>query len=90
MNGSLHLWLIPLLPFAGFLLNGILGRKLPKALVTAIALLAPLGAFGVVLNAASSVYMHSVPPGPGYINISLPHVENPRHLDQCGLVPCGF
>ena len=26
MNGPLHLWLIPLLPFAGFLLNGILGR----------------------------------------------------------------
>ena len=25
MNASLHLWLIPLLPFAGFLINGILG-----------------------------------------------------------------
>jgi hypothetical protein len=25
MNAHLHLWLIPLLPFAGFLLNGILG-----------------------------------------------------------------
>ncbi len=34
-----YLWLIPLLPFAGFLINGTLGRKLPRALVTAVALL---------------------------------------------------
>jgi NADH-quinone oxidoreductase subunit L len=33
------LWLIPILPFAGFLLNGTLGRKLPRALVATIALL---------------------------------------------------
>ncbi|WP_158822932.1 NADH-quinone oxidoreductase subunit L [Granulicella sp. S156] len=38
MNPSL-LWLIPLLPFAGFLLNGTIGRKLPRALVSTIALL---------------------------------------------------
>src|ERR1700733_11435257 len=40
MNGnpSLHLWLIPLLPFVGFLLNGLLGRFLGKALVSTIAL----------------------------------------------------
>ncbi len=36
---SLHLWLIPLLPFIGFLLNGLLGRRLPKTLVSIIALL---------------------------------------------------
>jgi NADH-quinone oxidoreductase subunit L len=34
-----YLWLIPLLPFAGFLINGTLGRKLPRALVTAVALI---------------------------------------------------
>src|SRR5271156_4249031 len=33
------LWLIPLLPFVGFLLNGTLGRKLPRAAVATIALL---------------------------------------------------
>jgi NADH-quinone oxidoreductase subunit L len=33
-----YLWLIPLLPFAGFLINGTLGRKLPRNAVTAIAL----------------------------------------------------
>ncbi len=33
------LWFIPLLPFAGFLLNGLVGRRLPRAGVAAIALL---------------------------------------------------
>jgi NADH-quinone oxidoreductase subunit L len=33
------LWWIPLLPFIGFILNGTLGRRLPRAGVTAIALL---------------------------------------------------
>jgi NADH-quinone oxidoreductase subunit L len=33
------LWLIPLLPFAGFLANGLLGRRLPKSAVSGIALL---------------------------------------------------
>jgi len=41
MNTNL-LWLIPLLPFAGFLLNGTFGRKLPRPAVTAIALLATI------------------------------------------------
>ena len=35
---DLHLWLIPLVPLAGFLVNGLLGRKFPKPLVTAVAL----------------------------------------------------
>ena len=39
MNTSL-LWLIPILPFAGFLVNGTIGRKLPRAAVAGIALLA--------------------------------------------------
>ncbi|MBB5065756.1 NADH-quinone oxidoreductase subunit L [Granulicella mallensis] len=38
MNPQL-LWLIPILPFAGFLINGTVGRKLPRAAVSAIALL---------------------------------------------------
>jgi NADH-quinone oxidoreductase subunit L len=34
-----YLWLIPLLPFAGFLINGTLGRRLPRVLVSAVALI---------------------------------------------------
>jgi NADH-quinone oxidoreductase subunit L len=80
MNASLHLWLIPLLPFAGFLINGLLGRRLPKALVTAVALLAPLGAFGVVLHAgylaASMIEVRSWNgPGPLPHLLPLPYVE---------------
>jgi NADH-quinone oxidoreductase subunit L len=58
MNQSLHLWLIPLLPFAGFLLNGILGGRLPRWLVSTIGLLAPLGALAVVFNATVVVASH--------------------------------
>jgi len=38
MMPNSYLWLIPLLPFVGFLINGTIGRKLPRALVTAVAL----------------------------------------------------
>jgi NADH-quinone oxidoreductase subunit L len=34
-----YLWFIPLLPFAGFLINGTVGRRLPRGLVSAVALL---------------------------------------------------
>src|SRR5580658_7872189 len=61
MNVPLHLWLIPLLPFAGFLLNGILGRRLPKALVTSIGLLAPLASFLIVLRTAIVVFSYTWP-----------------------------
>jgi NADH-quinone oxidoreductase subunit L len=95
MNGSLHLWLIPLLPFAGFLLNGILGRKLPKALVTAIALLMPLGSFAIVLSASRGFLgigppLASVPHIESldypWINAGLFHVDFSFVLDQLSLV----
>src|SRR5215472_6724932 len=34
-----YLWLIPLLPFAGFLINGTVGRRMPRAFVSAVALI---------------------------------------------------
>src|SRR5271165_122553 len=34
---NLYLWLIPILPFIGFLLNGLFGRRLPKAVINTIA-----------------------------------------------------
>jgi NADH-quinone oxidoreductase subunit L len=51
---SLHLWLIPVLPFIGFLLNGLLGRRFPKALVTTIALLFTAAPLAMVTNIALS------------------------------------
>jgi NADH-quinone oxidoreductase subunit L len=91
MNGSLHLWLIPLLPFAGFLFNGLLGRRLPKAIVSTIALLAPLASLAIVLNAvvASTAgialpYIETCPIG--WINAGALHIDFSFVLDQLSLV----
>jgi NADH-quinone oxidoreductase subunit L len=65
MTGSLHLWLIPLVPFAGFLVNGMLGRRFPKALVTAIAWIATLIPFLHVLYIA----LH-------FSSLTLPYTED--------------
>jgi NADH-quinone oxidoreductase subunit L len=62
---SLHLWLIPLLPFLGFLLNGVLGRKLPRLLVSTIALLFTAAPLVIVAEIASR-----------FSSLSLPYVEH--------------
>ncbi len=66
MNGnpSLHLWLIPLLPFLGFLLNGLLGRRLPNAVVSSIALLFTAAPFAMVASIAFR-----------FSTLTLPYVE---------------
>jgi NADH-quinone oxidoreductase subunit L len=69
MNSPLHLWLIPLLPFLGFLVNGVFGRRLPRSVVTAVALLAPLAAFGVVVHCAVDTF------SPGASSIALPYAQ---------------
>jgi NADH-quinone oxidoreductase subunit L len=33
----MNLWLIPILPFLGFLVNGLFGKRIPKALINVIA-----------------------------------------------------
>ncbi len=89
MNGLLHLWLIPLLPFAGFLLNGLIGSRLPKWLVTAIALLAPLASFGVVASAAYFAYTGGTLPYTetfgSWINAGALHIDFSLILDQLSL-----
>ena len=42
---SMHLWIIPLLPLAGAAINGLLGKRFPKALVNTIALGSTAAAF---------------------------------------------
>jgi NADH-quinone oxidoreductase subunit L len=46
----MQLWLIPILPLAGFALNGLLGRRFPKALVNLIAVGSVLLSFLWVLK----------------------------------------
>ena len=83
MNGSLHLWLIPLLPFAGFLINGIIGGKLPRRLVATVALAAPLASFAIVLSAARGLF--GLAPA-----ASLPYVETPWQWINAGIVHVNF
>jgi NADH-quinone oxidoreductase subunit L len=45
-----NLWIIPALPFIGFLINGIFGRKLPKSLINLIAVLSVVLSFAWVLK----------------------------------------
>ena len=61
---SLHLWLIPVLPFIGFLLNGLLGSRLPKALVSTIALLFTAAPLALVTSIAFR-----------FTSLTLPYVE---------------
>src|SRR5277367_6757200 len=65
MTGSLNLWLIPLVPFAGFLVNGLIGRKLPKAFATAVALIATLIPFLQVVK----IWFQ-------FPSLTVPYVEN--------------
>ena len=48
-------WLIPVLPLAGFLFNGIVGRKLPKLAVATVAVGASLASFLWVLFVLDSL-----------------------------------
>ena len=51
----MQLWLIPLLPFAGFLVNGIFGRRLSKGIVNAVAIGSVLLSFAWVVKTLLSV-----------------------------------
>src|SRR5689334_24124212 len=46
----MQLWLIPLLPFTGFLINGIFGRRFPKSLINTVAIGSVVLAFAWVLK----------------------------------------
>ena len=46
----MQLWLIPILPLAGFLINGIFGRRFPKSLVNTVAVGSVLLSFAWVLK----------------------------------------
>jgi len=61
------LWLIPLIPFIGFLLNGLLGNRLGKSFVSAVALLASFGA-AIAGTIAALQYHSAYPEGERWVN----------------------
>jgi len=96
MNAHLHLWLVPILPFAGFLVNGLLGRRLPKALVSAVALGFPLASLLVVARAALIFFSLKPQPVPwlitygSWIGAGPLHLDFALYLDQLSLLMLGI
>ena len=90
MNFNLHLWLIPMLPLLGALINGALGRRFSKTTITAVALVSTAASFGIALWVASQFsglaqvpYVESHGP---WIQISGFSVNFAFLLDQLSLV----
>ena len=65
MTPNLHLWLIPLLPLAGGAINGLLGKRFSRRLVSAVALTSAGAAFAMAVWIAAQ--FSSLLP--------LPHIE---------------
>jgi NADH-quinone oxidoreductase subunit L len=88
----LFLPLIPLLPFLGFLLNGMLGRRLPKALVSTIALLFPFLSLAIVARDALMFWSGSLAfpiteqNAPDWITAGALHISFTFGLDQLTLI----
>ena len=52
----MNLWLIPLFPLVGFLLNGLFGRRLRKPVINAIAIGSVAASFALGAEDVSSLY----------------------------------
>jgi NADH-quinone oxidoreductase subunit L len=92
------IWFIPLLPFAGFLINGTLGRRLPRAVVSSVALIftalpaaltAWLWATMCSTGAPSSIESAIRPSGFDWIAISGFHVDFAFTVDHLTLIMLG-
>ena len=62
------LWLIPAAPFAGFLLNGLFGKRAGKGFVTAVALLSSLTA-AILGTIAILQYNAAYPHGDRFVDV---------------------
>src|SRR5215472_11521838 len=60
----MQLWLIPIFPLAGFVINGLFGRRFPKALINTVAIGSVLLSFAWALKTITS------------IDLSTPHTEH--------------
>jgi NADH-quinone oxidoreductase subunit L len=90
-----YLWFIPLLPFVGFLINGTLGRRLPRVLVGTVALLftalpaalvAWLWATIRIAGAPDAIEIISRPFGYEWIAITGFHVDFAFTVDHLTLI----
>lgn len=90
-----YIWFIPLLPFAGFLINGMLGRRLPRAVVSTVALLFTAVPAALVVwlwitmcavGAPSSIVSELRPFGFDWIAISGFHVNFAFAVDHLTLI----
>src|SRR5450755_2594943 len=74
----MQLWLIPLLPLTGFLINGIFGRRFPKSLVNTVAIGSVLLSFLWVLKVIFEMG-----------DLNTPHLEHYFTWIQSGTVNIG-
>ncbi|HTF57191.1 MAG TPA: NADH-quinone oxidoreductase subunit L [Planctomycetota bacterium] len=75
-------WLIPLLPFAGFAVNAFFGSRLPKTVVNAIALGSVFVSAVISWIAFAYVHHHAHDPGfQGLISAGLPWISIPGTRD---------
>src|SRR5450631_3158887 len=73
----MQLWLIPLLPLAGFVINGVWGRRFPKGLVNAVAIGSVVLSFAWVLKTLFG------------LDLNTPHTEHYFTWIQSGALSIG-
>ncbi len=89
-----YLWFIPLLPFLGFLVNGTVGRRLPRAAVAGVALLftglsaALVAWLWATMKAAGAPLSMSVASRP-WISVPGFHVDFAFSVDHLTLIMLG-
>jgi NADH-quinone oxidoreductase subunit L len=92
------IWFIPLLPVAGFLINGTLGRRLPRAVVSTVALLFTAAPAALVAwlwttmctaGAPDAIEVVSRPFGYEWIAISGFHADFAFTIDHLTLIMLG-
>src|ERR1051326_4144097 len=74
----MQLWLIPTLPLAGFLINGLFGRRFPKALVNVFAIGSVVLSFAWVLKTLLA------------LDLNTPHSEHYFTWIQSGTLNIGW
>jgi NADH-quinone oxidoreductase subunit L len=74
----MQLWLIPILPLAGFVINGVFGRRFSKGLVGSVAIGSVVLAFAWALRVILALG-----------NLNTPHVEHYFTWIQSGIVNIG-